>query len=278
MDKMRQRTGTSPLHATATSFGSGLRWWRERRGFSQLDLAGAAETTQRYLSFLESGRAGPSREMILRLAAVLDLPLRQQNALLLAAGFAPAWRESRLSAPELAAVNHALDYMLIQQEPYPAFVVDRRWTLLRANTGAARLTEFLLGPPSATATEPVNLAVALVSPDALRPLIVNWEEVALYFLRGVQADAIADGTRETADLLARLLAFPGLPALSHVLSPAEPRAPVLVIHFRKGEASLRLFTTIATLGTAHDVTLQEIRVECFFPMDDATANIFRTWS
>lgn len=218
--------------------------------------------------------------MILRLAGVLDLPLRQQNALLLAAGFAPVWRESQLSAPELREVNSALDYMLTQQEPYPAFVVDRRWTLLRANTGAARLTEFLLGPapPTPSSAGPVNLAVALVSPEALRPFIANWEEVALYFVRSVQADAIADGTRETAELLERLLAFPGLPALSQVLPHGEPRAPVLVIHFRKGETSLRLFTTITTLGTPQDVTLQEIRIECFFPMDPATAQTFRDWA
>jgi len=217
--------------------------------------------------------------MILRLATVLDIPLRQQNALLLAAGFAPAWRESDLSAPELAQVNGALDYMLTQQEPYPAFVVDRRWNLLRANTGAGRFVEFLTGPAPATPSpEPVNLAVALVSPDGLRPFIVNWEEVALYFLRGVQADAIADGTRETADLLTRLLAFPDLPALSRNPPASETRGPVLIIHFRSKETSLRLFTTIATLGTPHDVTLQEIRVECFFPMDDATARIFRDWA
>ena len=264
----------------ATSFGTGLRWWRERRGLSQLDLAAAAETTQRHLSFLESGRAGPSREMILRLTGVLDLPLRQQNSLLLAAGFAPAWRESDLSAPELVQVASALDYMLAQQEPFPAFVVDRRWTLLRGNRAAVRMTEFLVGPPptSPAPAEPVNLAVALVSPEGLRPFIVNWEEIALYFLRGVQADAIADGTPETAELLTRLLAFPGVPALSRVLPQGEPRAPVLVIHFRKGETSLRLFTTIATLGTPQDVTLQEIRVECFFPMDDATAQVFRDWA
>src|SRR5712692_7931969 len=148
---MGPRSITTPMHEATASFGSRLRWWRERRGLSQLGLAEAAETTQRHLSFLESGRAGPSREMILRLAGVLDLPLRQQNALLLAAGFAPAWRESDLSAPELAQVNSALDYMLTQQEPYPAFVLDRRWTLLRANTGAGRLTEFLLGPTPANA-------------------------------------------------------------------------------------------------------------------------------
>ena len=114
------------LHERGKSFGPGLRLWRDRRGLSQLNLAGAAETTQRHVSFLESGRATPSREMVLRLASVLALPLRHQNALLLAAGFAPAWSESDLSAPELARVNRALDFMLAKQEPYPAFVVERR--------------------------------------------------------------------------------------------------------------------------------------------------------
>ena len=265
---------------TIKSFGARLRWWRDRRGLSQLDLAGTAGTTQRHLSFLESGRAAPSREMILRLAAALDLPLRQQNELFLAAGYAPLWRESSLTAPELARVNSALDYMLTQQEPYPAFVVDRRWNLLRANAGAGRLVEFLTGPAPAVAPdgEPVNLAVALVSPDGLRPLIVNWQEVARYFLRGVQADAIADATEETAELLQRLLAFPGVPALSDTVPFEEASAPVLSIHFRRGDTSLRLFTTIATLGTPHDVTLQEIRIESFFPADDATARTFHDWA
>lgn len=268
------------MNQIGKGFGSRLRWWRGRRGLSQLDLASAAGTTQRHVSFLESGRAAPSREMTLRLAAALDVPLRQQNALLLAAGYAPAWRESDLSAPELAKVNNALDYMLAQQEPYPAFVVDRRWNLLRANAGAQRLTEFLTGPAPArqAPAEPVNLAVGLVSPDGLRSFIVNWQEVALYFLRGVQADAMADGTPETADLLKRLLAFPGLPALSEVMPPEEAQAPVLTIHFRRGETSLRLFTTIATLGTPQDVTLQEIRIECFFPADDASAQVFHDWA
>ena len=262
------------------TFGNRLRWWRERRGFSQLDLAGTADTSQRHLSFLESGRTAPSREMVLRLSAALDLPLRQQNALLLAAGFAPAWRETSLSAPELVIVNRALDYMLAQQEPYPAFVVDRRWNLLRANSGAGRLVEFLTGPAPASA-EPaaaVNLADALVSPDVLRPYIVNWQEVVLYFLRGVQADAIADGTMETAGLLQRLVSYPDVPALSGLPPAAELPAPVLAIHFRKGDTSFRLFTTIATLGTAHDVTLQEIRIECFFPADAASERLLRDWA
>ena len=274
--KTGERTSVS---VSTASFGARLRWWRERRGLSQLGLAEAAETTQRHLSFLESGRAAPSREMILRLAAALDLPLRQQNALFLAAGYAPAWRESELSAPELARVDSALGYMLAQQEPYPAFVLDRRWTILRANAGAARLSEFLSGPAvRAAPTEPGNLAVGLMSSDGLRPFIVNWEEVALYFLRGVQADALADGTPESAALLTRLLAVPGAPALSRVLLPDDVQAPVLAIHFRRDETSLRLFTTLATLGTPLDVTLQEIRIECFFPIDDATARTFQSWA
>jgi transcriptional regulator with XRE-family HTH domain len=262
-----------------TGFGSRLRWWRARRGLSQLDLAGAAGTTQRHVSFLESGRTQPSREMVLRLVAALDVPLRQQNALLLAAGFAPAWRESNLTAPELATVNQALDHMLAQQEPFPAVVVDRRWNLLRANAGAGRLTAFLTEPsPAPASTGTVNMAEWLIAPDGLRPLLVNWQEVALHFLRGVQADAIADATQETADLLHRLLTYPGVPALSHVPALEELPSPVLAMHFRKGQTSLRLFTTIATLGTPQDVTVQELRIECFFPADEATAQVFTGWA
>ncbi|HUK11295.1 MAG TPA: helix-turn-helix transcriptional regulator [Stellaceae bacterium] len=261
--------------AAENELGRRLKWWRERRGLSQLELAGAANTSQRHLSFIESGRTGASREMILRLAAALDLPLRQQNALLLSAGFAPAWRESGLDAPALAQISSALDFMLAQQEPYPALVVDRRWNLLRANKGAVRLTEFLLG---AVPQGPINMAEALVSPEALRPTIVNWEEVTLYFLRGVQADALADGTVETRDLLRRLQAFPGVEALSRSLPASDPQPPVLIMHFQKSGANLRLFTTLATLGTPQDVTLQEIRIECFFPADEASARLMRDWA
>src|SRR5438552_2688960 len=264
---------------TGSAFGRLLKDWRERRGLSQLALAIAARTTQRHLSFVESGRATPSREMVLRLGATLSLPLRQQNALLLAAGFAPAWKERDLSTPDLAVVNSALDYMLAQNEPYPAFVIDRCWNLLRANRGASNLTEFLAGAaPAKTSSEPVNLAVALLAPAGLRPFIVNWPEVALHFIRGVEADAQADGMPETADLLQRLLAFPGVSTLSELMTPQESHSPVLPIHFRRDGTSLRLFTTIATLGTPQDVTLDEIRIEFFFPMDDRTEQTFRGWA
>ena len=258
------------------TFASRLRWWRERRGSSQLDLAGRAEISQRHLSFLELGRASPSLEMVLRLAAALDVPLRQQNALLVAAGFAPVWRETDLAAPELAQIRGALDYILAQQEPFPAVAVDRRWNLLRSNNGAIRLVEFLVGPLPPGAR--VNLADALVAPDVLRSYLANWAEVVRYFIRSVDADAAADGTAETTALLERLLAYDGVRTAMHASAADEADVPVLPMHFRKGDVSLRLFTTIATLGTPRDITLEEMRVECFFPVDAETATVLRGWA
>jgi transcriptional regulator with XRE-family HTH domain len=254
------------------NFGEHLRWWRRRRGLSQLELAGVAGTSQRHLSFLESGRAAPSQQMVLSLAAALNVSLRQQNTFLASAGYAAIWREGRLGEPELAQVDGALDYILAQQEPFPAFVVDRYWNLNRANRGAARLVAFILG---AVPEGPVNLADALLSPAVLKPYVVNWEEVALHFLRGVQAEALLDGTAESSALLARLLSYEGLPALSQSTVLEEAQRPLLPILLRKSDISLNLFTTIATLGTPQDITVQEIRIENFFPMDDPTARFFR---
>lgn len=243
---------------------------------SQLELSGRAGISQRHLSFLELERAAPSRQMVLRLAEVLDVPLRQHNALLVAAGFAPAWRETRLEAPELAEVASAIDYMLAQQEPYPAVAVDRHWNLLKANSAAVRLVEFLVGPlPPGT---PVNMADALVAPGVLRPYLVNWTEVVRFFIRSVEADASADGSDETNALLERLLAYEGVRSAMRAPPPDVAAGPVLPMHFRKGDTRLALFTTIATLGTPQDVTAQELRVESFFPMDDTTANTLRTWA
>lgn len=259
------------MTAISGGFAERLREWRRRRGLSQLALAEAAATSQRHVSFLESGRAQPSREMALRLAAALELPLRQQNALLGGAGYAPVWGERDLSAPELAGVSAALERMLAQQEPFPAVVLDRRWNVLRANAGAARLVG-LLAPQAAGS---VNLAEALFSPNGLRSSLENWDEVAAHFLRSVQADAQADGAPETTELLRRLLEAPGALDLAAAAAPEAASAPVLAMHFRKGDVALRLFTTIATLGTPLDVTVQELRIEYFFPADQATESFFR---
>jgi transcriptional regulator with XRE-family HTH domain len=262
--------------STQRSFATRLRWWRQQRGLSQLELAGRADISQRHLSFMELERASPSREMVLRLASALDIPLRQHNALLLAAGFAPVWRETGLGAPELAQIRSALDYILAQQEPFPAVAVDRHWNLLKSNSGAVRLVEFLVGPLAPDT--PVNLADALVAPDVLRPFLVNWADIVRYFIRSVEADAAADGTAETAALLERLLAYDGVRAAMKAPAPDSAVGPVLPMHFRKGDTALQLFTTIATLGTPQDVTAQELRIECFFPMDDDTARTLRAWA
>ena len=256
-------------------FASSLRWWRRHRGLSQLDLAVRTEISQRHLSFLELGRASPSRDMVMRLAIALDVPLRQHNALLIAAGFAPVWRQTNLAAPELGEISRALDYMLAQQEPFPAVAVDRHWNLLRSNSGAVRLVEFLVGPLAPDT--PINLADALVAPGVLRPHLLNWADVVRYFVRSVEADAAADGTPETATLHERLLAYEGVRAAVNAVPTDLAATPVLPMHFRKGNTSLRLFTTVATLGTPQDITAQELRIECFFPMDEESARVLRGW-
>ena len=262
--------------ASETTFAIKLKWWREHRGVSQLALAGQADVSQRHLSFLELGRASPSREMVMRLASALDVPLREQNALMLAAGYAPVWHETDLSDPNLAGVSAALDFMLDQQEPYPAVVVDRRWNLLRANAGAVQLVQFLVGPLEPDT--PVNLADALVAPNVLKPWLVNWPDVVRYFVRSVEADAAEDGTAETAALLERLTSYEGVAAALSPIATEVPSGPVLPMHFRKDDVTLKLFTTIATLGTPYDITLQELRIECFFPTDDDTARVFCGWA
>lgn len=260
---------------TATpTFPSRLAWWRKRRGLSQLRLALAAACSQRHISFLELGRTKPSREMVLRLSAALDLLLRQSNELLLSAGFAPVWAETDFQAKALAPVREALNYILEQQEPYPVVVVDRHWNLLQANKGAVAMVEFLVGP-IAPGT-PINLADALVGPDVLRPHLVNWVEVVRYFIRSVEIDAVADATTETANLLERLLGYKDVREVSKHAAVSTD-GPILLMHFRKGRSDLRLLTAIATLGTPKDITLQELRIESFFPMDEETRDIFRKW-
>jgi transcriptional regulator with XRE-family HTH domain len=262
-------------------FPSHLADVRKRRGLSQLQLASAAGCSQRHISFLELGRTQPSREMVSRLAVALGLTFRQSNDLLLAAGFAPIWSEMAYDAEALAPIRQALDFMLEQQEPYPAVVVDRRWNLLQANKGAVAMVEFLVGPLQPGAD--INLADALVGPDVLRPHLTNWPEVVAYFVRSVEADAEADGTAETLALRDRLLSYPDVKASLVHASFATPSAeaagaPVLPMRFAKGGIALELFTTLTTLGMSLDVTLQELRIESFFPMNEATREVFRQWA
>jgi len=262
--------------AMNSSFPLRLTALRKQHGMSQLQLATTADCSQRHISFLELGRTRPSRDMVQRLSLALGLSLRQSNELLLAAGFAPIWSESAYDAHSLAPIREGLDFMLRQQEPYPGVVVDRRWNLIQANRGAAAMVAFLVGPlvPGAA----VNLADALVAANVLRPHLKNWTEVVGYFVRSVEADAAADGTAETAALRDRLLSYPDVRETMAGVAAQASGAPVLAMHFEKDNTALNLFTTIATLGTPQDITLQELRIECFFPLDANTKQNFEAWA
>jgi transcriptional regulator with XRE-family HTH domain len=257
-------------------YPAAMRYWRTKRGFSQLRLSAESGVSQRHISFLESGRSQPSRELILKLGMTLDIPLRQRNVMLLAAGFAPAYQERSLSDPEMGAVRQALDFMLAQQAPYPALVVDRLWNLQMHNAPAATLMSWLLGLPAGAALPSVNVIRLTLDPQGLRPFIVNWEDVATDLLQWIQREAMGDGPgSEATRLLEELLGMPGVSAAAAAPNLERRALPFLPFTVRKDGVELNLFTTITTLGTPHDVTVHELRLEAFFPADEATAQWFR---
>ena len=254
-----------------SAFGPLLRQWRARRRMSQLDLAAEAEISSRHLSFIETGRAGPSREMVRLLAQVLDVPLRDRNALLTAAGYAPIYRETRLEAPAMAQARRALDFILRQQEPYPALVLDRHWNVLDVNEGSARVQQAFLDSAAVAELGPPNAMRLMFHPRAFRPHIVNWEATAASLIQWLHRDALSGfADTETRALLQELLSYPDVPRHWRTLDLEASTAPFLPIEFSKDELSLRYFTTLTSLGTPHDITLQELRIECFFPADEAT--------
>lgn len=272
------RTDVTSTSAKSSPFGRLLKEWRQARGTSQLEFALASGISQRHLSFLESGRSRPSRGMVLHLASALAVPLRQQNAMLLAAGFAPAFAERRLDAPELGAVSAALDRALAQQEPFPAVVVDRIYNLVRANRAALTLLGTLLDPAALAPPPsgvPHNLMRLVVRKDGLRPHIENWEEAVVWLLRRLRAEAIAEGARAHDAFLDELLADPEVAAVARVPREEGDYPPALAVRFRHGTARLSLFSMIATVGTPLDVALQDLRLEFFFPADAATETWFR---
>ncbi len=260
------------------NFAAALRYWRHKRGISQLRLSVDSGISQRHLSFLESGRSQPSREMVLKLGIVLDVPLRERNVMLLAAGYAPAYQERSLSDPELASVKQALDFMLAQQAPYPALVVDRLWNLVMANGPASMLMRWLLDvpEPAPLSGTGINVLRLMLDPLMVRRYLLNWQEVGADLLHWIQREALGDGLgSEAATLLAELLALPGVACAVPTANLDARALPFLPMQLHKDGIELRLFTTIATLGTPHDVTVHELRVESFFPADDATARWFQ---
>jgi transcriptional regulator with XRE-family HTH domain len=252
-----------------------LKQWRERRRMSQLTLAIEAEISSRHLSFLETGRSRPSREMVLLLAEVLDVPPRGRNDLLAAAGYAPIYRESNLEAPEMAQFRRALDFMLRQQEPYPAIVLDRYWNILLGNEGTARFMGLWMDAESIDALGPPNGLRLICHPEGLRPYIVNWEVTAAALIQWLHRDLLRSADEGIRLLLDELLSYPGMPRNWRTLDLDAPAAPFLAIEMQKGETHLKFFTTLTTLGTPYDITLHELRIESFFPADDATDTSLR---
>jgi transcriptional regulator with XRE-family HTH domain len=253
--------------------GALLREWRRRRRLSQLDLALEADVSARHLSFLETGRAKPSREMVLRLADRLELPLREQNRMLLAAGFAPAWEERTIDAPEMAPAREALARLLAAHEPYPAVVVDRGWNVVAAN-GSLSLFTGLVAPELLQA--PVNVLRVTLHPDGMAPRLADYGEIREHLLNRLRRHVEVTGDPELAALYEELSAYPpplgtaaDTPAVHHGLA-GEIALPLRLRHPDAGE--LAFISTVATFGTAIDVTLAELSIEAFFPADAETAD------
>jgi transcriptional regulator with XRE-family HTH domain len=253
--------------------GALLRDWRQRRRMSQLDLACAAEVSTRHLSFVETGRALPSREMLMRLSERLSVPLRERNALLLAAGFAPLYRERPLQDPALAAARAAVELVLQGHEPYPALAVDRHWQLQAANRAAPLLLHgcapWLLQPP-------VNVLRAALHPQGVAPRIVNYAAVRHHLLTRLQQQVDHSGDPVLAALHEELRRLPLPPGADGQAVEPEFHAGVLVpLQLRHEGQVLSLFSTLTVFGSPLDITLAELAVEAFFPADAGTADALR---
>ncbi len=258
------------------SFGVTLRGYRTQRGMSQERLAHDAEISPRHLSCLETGKAAPSRTMVLVLGSALDLSLRERNSLLEAAGFVAAYRDEPLDAPEAASLRRAVDLVLQGMEPNGAVAVDRSWNVLQMNGGAARLLALFVDIANAPPAVMQNLVVATLHPAGLRPAIVNFDEVAAFTIersrREIQRER-GDAAR-MEKMLASLEAIPDLPAAR--VGTAAHHGPFLTVHLRRNGIEASIFSTVATIGTPIDATAEEITIETFFPADEATGRLFRS--
>jgi transcriptional regulator with XRE-family HTH domain len=255
--------------------GELLRQWRSARRLSQLELALEADVSTRHLSYVETGKSQPSHDMVARLADALAMPLRERNALLVAAGYAPRYRETSLSAPELAPVRRAIELILEHHEPYPALVSTRHWDVVMSNRTLRRLIGALKGG----APRHENLMRQIFDPNDLRPLFANWEEVAGDLIRHLHNEVAASPSDEkTRRLLEEVLAYPDVPAKWRTREPGATPLPLPMTELRNGDAVLRFFSTFTTFGTSRDVTVDEIRIESMFPVDEATAQFCRDLS
>lgn len=260
------------------SFTSMLRNLRQERGLSQLELASDSGCSQRHLSFLESGRSRPSRNIVISLTEAMNVPLHQRNELLLAAGFAPFYSGFELSDPQLESVRKALDHLLRAHQPYPAFVFDWRHDVIAANDAAIVLQLFLFGAerPEELPDCAKNVMRGLLHPDGYRAHIANWDHVASVMLRRFRTETLELGkSAEGREMLEEFSAYVDDPPELGPAGTEERPDPMLTIDIDKDGVSFSLFSILSTLGAPFDVTLQEIRVESFYPVDEAGADFFK---
>lgn len=260
---------------TPTS-GDVLRQWRKARRLSQLELSVAAGVSQRHLSFLETGRSAPSREMVIHLATILDVPLRDRNRWLAAAGYAAIYTERGLDEPAMNQVRHVLELLLDAHQPFPAYVVDRAWNLVMTNPPAVALIGMMVTPDKAALFEG-NIMRLFMHPDGMREHVVNWDSAAAALMRRLERELTErPGDTALTSLLDEVRAYPGVDQL-----PDRPKLPsgsdlLVPLHVRTPVGEMRLLTTIATIGAPFDVTLEELRLETLLPADPETESILRS--
>ncbi|MBZ9844794.1 helix-turn-helix domain-containing protein [Mesorhizobium sp. CA5] len=265
MNPSNIRTGMTP------DLGVLLRHWRDLRGTSQLDLSLDTGISQRQISFIESGRSVPNRETLMAIARGLDVPLRERNTLLLAAGYAPMFSESAWDSVEMKSVTDALTRILRQHEPFPAVVMDRYWNVLMANESAPRFFGCFIDMSARQG--PRNMLHLMFDPQGMRPFIANWPDVARSLFERVYRESIGRVVDEkTKALLAELLAYPDVE--NEWKNPvALGFTPVIPLGFVREGRVLNYFSMVTTVGTPQTVAAQELRVECMFPADEATETL-----
>ena len=252
--------------------GDLLREWRQRRRLSQLELAGEADVSTRHLSFVETGRSLPSREMLMRLSERLEIPLRERNTLLTAAGYAPMYRERALDDPALAAARKAVELVLKGHEPYPALAVDRHWQLVSYNRAVA---PFLAGASAALLKPPVNVMRLSLHPEGLAPRIVNLAQWRAHLLMRLRQQVAASGDAVLAALIDELSAYP-VPGVPYDTADETVGGVVVPMQVRMPDGgALSFISTTTVFGTPVDITLSELALETFFPADEATAQVLR---
>jgi len=258
-------TRSSNINASTrpATVGDLLRYWRGQRGLSQLDLALESGASQRHLSFVESGRSVPSRSMLTTFSEALNIPLRERNALLLVAGYAPLYAEASLDDATMRVVTNVIDQMLSNHEPHPALLMDRYWNVIRSNAAAQAFFGSIID--LAAFPKPRNLPELIFDPAGLRSHIEDWETVAAGLLQRVRREALGLVIDDRLQaLLDKLKRYPGAEKLP---VSTNSDSPILPITFRRGVERISYFSLVTTIGTPQTVTAQELRLECMFPID-----------